>query len=178
MNLSICVPDCFPITITTVELPLLAGTEASTVLDTATTAAWSVAVALVLATNIPLILILMKTTNTFLDRIIIADCCIGVANCIFISIYKLKVIPISDIPHGCLLTIFVLLFLNTINRLLNISIAVFRYIFIIHNFLVQTSKQRRLFHFFILTLAFIPSLTMTGLTIFYRNNYYSYLSIN
>ena len=73
MNLSICVPDCFPITITTVELPLLAGTEASTVLDTATTAAWSVAVALVLATNIPLILILMKTTNTFLDKTAAGD---------------------------------------------------------------------------------------------------------
>ena len=174
MNLSICSPDCLPLTITTEELQL----QTSTVLDTATTVAWSAAVALVLATNIPLILlILMKTSNTFLDRIIITDCCIGVANCIFISIYKLNFIPISNIPHGCL-SIFFILFLNTINRLLNVSIAVFRYIFIIHNFLVQTSKQRRLFHFFVLTLAFIPSLTMTGLTIFYRNNYYSYLSIN
>ena len=177
MNLSICVPDCFPITITTVELPLLAGTEASTVLDTATTAAWSVAVALVLATNIPLILILMKTTNTFLDRIIIADCCIGVANCFFISIYKLNIIPIFNIPHGCL-SIFIILFLNTINRFLNATIAVFRYVFITHNSLVQTSKQRKLFHSLVLAIAFIPSLIMTGLTIFYRNNYYSYLSIN
>ena len=177
MNLSICSPDCLPLTITTEELQL----QTSTVLDTATTVAWSAAVALVLATNIPLILlILMKTsnTNTFLDRIIITDCCIGVANCIFISIYKLKVIPISDIPHGCLLTIFVLLFLNTINRLLNISIAVFRYIFIIHNSLVQTSKQRKLFYSLVLVIAFIPSLTMTGLTILHRNNSYSYLSIN
>ena len=171
MNLSVCSPDCLPITITSVELQLQPGAETSTVLVTAATA-------LVLVTNIPLILlILMNTSNTFLDRIIIADCCIGVANFIFISIYKLNVIQIFNISHGCF-SIFVLLFLTTINRLLNISIAVFRYIFIIHNSLVQTSKQRRMFNSLVLALAFIPSLTMTGLTIFYRNNYYFYLSIN
>ena len=173
MNLSVCSPDCLPITITSVELQLQPGAETSTVLVTAATA-------LVLVTNIPLILLIPMTTSntiTFLDRIIIADCCIGVANFIFISIYKLNVIQIFNIPHGCF-SIFVLLFLTTINRLLNISIAVFRYIFIIHNSLVQTSKQRRMFNSLVLALAFIPSLTMTGLTIFYRNNYYFYLSIN
>ena len=180
MNLYVCSPDCLPITITSMELQLLPGAETSTVLDNAATAAWSAAMALVLATNIPLILLILRktsNTNTFLDRIIITDCCIGVANCFFISIYKLNIIPIFNIPHGCL-SIFIILFLNTINRFLNATIAVFRYVFITHNSLVQTSKQRKLFHSLVLAIAFIPSLIMTGLTIFYRNNYYSYLSIN
>ena len=38
MNLSVCSPDCLPITITSVELQLQPGAETSTVLDTAATA--------------------------------------------------------------------------------------------------------------------------------------------
>ena len=140
------------------------------------TAAWTTAALLVLATNVPLIiLILSKTFNTFLDWMIIADCCIGVVSSVFVFTEKLNIISISNSPR-CF-TMFFILFLNILNRLLNISIAAFRYVFIIHNSVVQTNKQRRIFHVLILSLVFIPSLLLTGLTIYYRDNYYSYLSM-
>ena len=128
-------------------------------------AAWVTATLLVLATNLPLIILIMKqTSRTFLDWIIITDCMLGVVHMVCSSASQIYT------NNFCFIR-FIVLFLALINRFINTSISFYRYVFILHNSLVQTKRQRTMFHCLLLSLILLPAVTMTGSTIYYRHHF-------
>ena len=129
-------------------------------------AAWVTATLLVLATNLPLIILIMKqTSRTFLDWIIITDCMLGVVHMICSSASQIY----TD-NNFCFVR-FIVLFLALLNRFINTSISFYRYVFILHNSLIQTKRQRTMFHCLLLSLILVPAVTMTGATIYYRHHF-------
>ena len=132
-------------------------------------AAWVTATLLVLVTNLPLIILIMKqTSRTFLDWIIITDCMLGAVSMVCSSTVQIDRIYTND--NLCFMR-FVVLFLVLVNRFINVGISFYRYVFILHNSLVQTKRQRTMFQCLVLSLILVPAVTLTGATIYYRQHH-------
>ena len=131
-------------------------------------AAWVTATLLVLATNVPLVILIMKkASRTFLDWVIIMDCMIGAVSMVCSFATQSAQIYTNNF---CFMR-FAVLFLALVNRFINISISLYRYVFILHNSLVQTKRQRTLFQCLVLSLILLPAVTLTGATIYFRDHY-------
>ena len=131
-------------------------------------AAWVTATLLVLATNVPLIILIMKkTSRTFLDWVIIMDCMIGAVS----MVCSFATQSAQMFTNNFCFMRFAVLFLALVNRFINISISLYRYVFILHSSLVQTKRQRTLFECLLLCLILLPAVALTGATIYFREHY-------
>ena len=118
--------------------------------------------------NVPLIILIMKkTSRTFLDWIIIMDCMLGAVSMVCSSAVQIDRIYTNNF---CFIR-FIVLFLTLVNRFINISISLYRYVFILHSSLVQTKRQRTLFECLLLSLILLPAVALTAATIYFRDYY-------
>ena len=166
MNISITTDSFDIIFITNIEHKLSVSDG-----DSDRMTAWVIATLLVLATNIPLIVLIMRsTTKTFLDWMIILDCMIGAVSMVCSSAVQLK------INNLCFMT-FIVLFLTLVNRFLNVGISVYRFVFILHSNMVESKRQQTIFQDSILSFIIFPALLLTVSTVYFRDNYFPILSM-
>ena len=67
-------------------------------------------------------------------------------------------------------------YVHICNRLLNISIVICRYVFVLHSGVVESGGRRRVFQSCVLCFTFLTPLLLTVPDIYYRDNVYNYLS--
>ena len=121
----------------------------------------------ILLVNIPLLrYIFNHGCHIFINKLIAMDCCLCICNIAFIF-------PFFE-PHTCFVPIF-LFFTNVLNRLLSISIGLYRYVFVVRTTWVQTKFQRHVFSALIFGMLVLVSCSLTGFCIFYRTEYYNYM---
>ena len=126
---------------------------------------------LILGANIPVVtFIINQWSKTFLDWLILYDCFLCIGNCIGIHGQNF------DHWDGfCEFYVFFTYFKNLINRLLTAGIAIYRFILVVGSSLVWTKYQRRVFERLIFNSILFFTLYMTGLAVYYRDNYKMFL---
>ena len=129
---------------------------------------------LILGTNIPVLtFIINQRSKTFLDWLIVCDCFLCISDCIGI----LGII--FDLWDGyCEFFVFFTYFKHLNNRLLTAGIAIYRFILVVRSSLVWTKHQRGVFERLIFNSILFFTLYMTGLAVYYRENYKLFLGNN
>lgn len=127
---------------------------------------------LVVATNSPLIFFTAKQQNrTFLDNLVILDCCLCIVNMGIITIHYLNV---NANISACIIVFLPSLHIFC-NRFLTVSIVIYRYILVLHPAMVDTALKRRILESLILAAIFLLPLVITAHGVYHRNHYYYYL---
>ena len=129
--------------------------------------------ALVLVTNVPMIyFILNQRCKTFLDWSIVFDCFLCLGNLHTLSI----LIRLSDDDIGfCEYHISFMFFFNLCNRLLTMGIVIYRLILVLGGSIVFTPYQKKVLEIFIPLSILLISLNLTGLALYYREDYRHFL---
>ena len=109
-----------------------------------------------------------------LDRLFILDCSLCIFNCA-LAIILLTITEILGLEHLCFV-MFLPNYVHICNRLLNISIVICRYVFVLHSGVVESGGRRRVFQSCVLCFTFLTPLLLTVPDIYYRDNVYNYLS--
>ena len=109
-----------------------------------------------------------------LDRLFILDCSLCIFNCA-LAIFLLTVTEILGLEHLCFV-MFLPNYVHVCNRLLNISIVICRYVFVLHSAVVESGGRRRVFQSCVLCFTFLTPLLLTVPDVYYRDNVYNYLS--
>ena len=131
--------------------------------------AWTIVIC-VLITNGPVITMLLKQASmTFLDKIVVLDCCMCMVNGWIAIDYMYSI----SLPVWFFLIPFFTTFWNV---LIILVIITYRLVYILRSTWVQTKRQRYLFHTGLIMFLVITSLTMTGLCYYYRDFYLKYHS--
>ena len=112
--------------------------------------------------------------GSLLDRLFILDCSLCIFNCA-LAIFLLTVTEILGLEHLCFV-MFLPNYVHVCNRLLNISIVICRYVFVLHSAVVESGGRRRVFQSCVLCFTFLTPLLLTVPDVYYRDNVYNYLS--
>ena len=126
---------------------------------------------LIVGTNIPLIIFILKQgSKTFLDRLVVFDCflCMSNALLLFIRLFDFW-------GSICGFHIFFSFFIQLSNKLLTLGIALYRFILVLGSSLVWTQYQRKLFEKLILLTILLISVQLTGWAVYYRGDYRYFL---
>ena len=127
---------------------------------------------LVLGTNVPMIIFIMKQgSRTFLDRLIVFDCFLCLGNLHVITI--LVRTGYDDIGF-CTFQVYLSFFLNLCNKLLNLGIVIYRFILVFGSSHLVITHKRKL-EFGIPLAIFLTSSSLTGWAISYREKYRHFL---
>ena len=138
---------------------------------------------LILATNVPMIIFIMKQrSKTFLDWMIVFDCFLCLSNLYPITLglnYERNGETIHHYydNHGfgfCFWEFFIF-FCILCNRLLTLGIVIYRFALVLgSSFWFPSHRKKVLEKIIILTILFIP-LTLTGWNVYYRDHYKQFL---
>ena len=136
---------------------------------------------LILATNVPMIIFIMKQrSKTFLDWMVVFDCFLCLSNLYPITL-GLNYERIGETihhyydNHGFCFRVFFAFFFNLCNRLLTLGIVIYRLALVIGSSFWFPSHRKKNFEKIIsLTIFFIP-LILTGWNVFYRDHYKHFL---
>ena len=138
---------------------------------------------LILGTNVPMIIFIMKQKyKTFLDWMIVFDCFLCLSNLYPITLglhYDRKgnrfTINHYNDNHSFCFWVFFTFFFNLCNRLLTPGIVIYRFAFALgSSFFFSPYRKKVLKKIIILTIFFIP-LTLTGWNVYYREHYKHFL---
>ena len=128
-----------------------------------------ICVMLILTTNGYLLQFIMKQpTKTFLDWMIVLDTSLCISNISTIIMIGQRIF--------CYFIVNFSFFINISNRLLTAGIVIYRYVFVMKSHLVQTTVQRKALEILIIASILVPSLLLTGLSVYYKDYYLQYLS--
>ena len=142
--------------------------------------------AMILCTNLPLILFILKqSSKSFLDKLIVFDCVICIFNTFplikfFLSTFEYHKIIVgsSDIwVIICTCHVFFSFFANLCNRLITLGVAFYRYFLIIGSSFLWTTYQRKLFEKSVMFMILFASVNLTGWAIYYRENWKNFLGM-
>ena len=129
---------------------------------------------LILGTNLPLIIFTVnQKSKTFLDWLIIFDCILCLLN--LRTVIRLPNYSDYDTAF-CIFHVFFSYFTNLCNRLLSLGIVIYRFTLVLGSSFVFSSNQKRVLENIILSAILLSSLILTGLAIYYREDYYFFLS--
>ena len=128
-----------------------------------------VSVLLILTTNGYLLQFIIKQpTKTFLDWMMILDISLCISNIVTIVMIGQRIF--------CHFISKFSFFINICNRLLTAGIVIYRYVFVMKSHLVQTTVQRKALEILIIASILVPSLLLTGFSVYYKDYYLQYLS--
>ena len=129
--------------------------------------------AFILVTNVPMIfLIINQRCKTFLDWSTVFDCFLCLGNLHTLSI----LIRLSDDDIGfCEYHISFMFFFSLCNRLLTLGIVIYRFILVLGRSIVFTTHQKKVLEIFIPLSILLISLILTGLALYYREDYRHFL---
>ena len=141
-----------------------------------------VACGLILATNVPMIVFIMKQgSKTFLDWMIVFDCFLCLSNLYPVTKFGLnyerngETIHYYYDNHGFCFWVFFIFFCNLCNRLLTLGIVIYRFALVLgSSFWFPSHRKKVLEKIIIFTIFFIP-LTLTGWNVYYREHYKHFL---
>ena len=131
---------------------------------------------LILGTNLPLILFIVKQEfKTFLDWLIIFDCIL----CLFNLRSVILLLNYSNFNAVfCICHVFFSFFTNLCNRLLSLGIVIYRFTLVLGSSFVFSSHKKKVLENIVLLAILLSSLNLTGWAIYYREDYRYFLSIN
>ena len=139
---------------------------------------------LILGTNVPLIMFIMKQgSKTFLDWLIVIDCLLCLSNLHVIALGPKNSITnewngIMEHYYGnsvfCF-RVFLILFCNLTNRLLTLGIVIYRFATVLGSAFLFSSKQIKVLEYFILITILLTSLNLTGWAVYYREDFRPFL---
>jgi len=128
-----------------------------------------ICVMLILTTNGYLLQFIMKQpTKTFLDWMIVLDTSLCISNISTIIMIGQRIF--------CYFIVNFSFFINISNRLLTAGIVIYQYVFVMKSHLVQTTVQRKALEILIIASILVPSLLLTGLSVYYKDYYLQYLT--
>ena len=129
---------------------------------------------LILGTNLPLIIFMVKQeSKTFLDWLIIFDCILCLFNLRSVIILQ----NYSDFDAVfCICHVFFSFFTNLCNRLLSLGIVIYRVTLVLGSSFVFSSNKKKVLENLVLLVILLPSLNLTGWAIYYREDYIYFLS--
>ena len=126
---------------------------------------------LIVGTNIPLIIFILKqSSKTFLDRLVLIDCFLCMSNALLLFI---RLFDSWGSICGC--HIFFSFYIQLSNKLLTLGIALYRFILVLGSSLVWTQYQRKSFEKLILLTILLISVQLTGWAVYYREDYRYFL---
>ena len=111
--------------------------------------------------------------QTFLDWLIILDCSLCIITILNICIYKVGSQGVIGF-YFCF-PWFSLFFLALCNKLLTVSIVIYRYIFVAHSSIVETKRKRTVFKLLLFLFILLPSALLTSAAVYHRENSFYYL---
>ena len=136
-----------------------------------------ISVIMIFSSNGYLINIIMKQTNSLLDWIMLIDSFIGIFNSIRIVLnLVIGTVVLNNIPV-CLILNFFNYYINVCNKLITMSIAIYRYVFVVKHEFVQDAGRRQSFSQTLFSSIFILSAVMTGYAVFFKEKYKYFLSM-
>ena len=122
---------------------------------------------LILGTNVPIIIFIMNQgSKTFLDWLIIFDCCL----CLSDLRVVILVLNYSDFVDFCICHVFLSFCTSLCNRLLSFGIVIYRLILVLGSAFVFSSSQKKVLENIILLAILFISLNLTGWAIYYRED--------
>ena len=125
---------------------------------------------LIVGTNVPLIIfILNQGSKTFLDWLIVFDCFLCMSNSLLLLIRLF-----NFWGSICGFHVFFSFFTNLCNRLLTLGVAFYRFTLVLGS-IVWTSYQKKILEKSILLAIFLISFHLTGLAVYYREDYRHFL---
>ena len=126
---------------------------------------------LILGTNVPMITFIKnQPSKTFLDWMILFDCCLCLG--------ELIAILIRSFDSFCVYNVFFSFFKHLCNRLLTIGIGIYRFTVVLGSSLVWSTRQKRVFEKIIWNAILLISLYTTAWAVYYRDNYRHFLGDN
>ena len=148
---------------------------------------------LILATNVPLIIFIMKVSRiqfqlkiksrtslimqqksmTFLDRLVVLDCGLCISN-VYILIHFGDISGVVDLG-SCAFYVFMFFQVNLINKLLTLGIVIYRFALVLCSSVVRTPYQRKSIENCILMFIFWTSFILTSWAFYYREDSRQYL---
>ena len=122
---------------------------------------------LILGTNVPIIIFIMNQgSKTFLDWLIIFDCCL----CLSDLRVVILILNYSDFVDFCICHVFLSFFTNLCNRLLSFGIVIYRLTLVLGSTLVFSSSQKKVLENIIILATLLISFNLTGWAIYYRED--------
>ena len=132
---------------------------------------------LIFSSNGYLINILRKQTSSILDWIMLIDLLIGIINSVRLVLnFVMGSVVLNNIPL-CMILNFFNYYINVCNKLITMSIAVYRYVFVVKHEFVQDAVRRQSFSQTLFSSIFILSAVMTGYAVFFKEKYKYFLSM-
>ena len=126
---------------------------------------------LILGTNVPMITFIKnQPSKTFLDWMILFDCCLCLG--------ELIAILIRSFDSFCVYNVFFSFFKHLCNRLLTIGIAIYRFTLVLGSSYFWSTRQKRVFEKIIWNAILLISLYTTAWAVYYRDNYRHFLGNN
>ena len=139
---------------------------------------------LILATNVPMIMFIMKQgSKTFLDWLIVIDCLLCLSNLHVIALgpKNNKINEWNGIMEhyygnsGFCFRVFITLFCNLANKLLTLGIVIYRFTLVLGSSFLFSKKQIKVLEYIILLAILLTSLNLTGWAVYYREDYRHFL---
>ena len=128
---------------------------------------------LILGTNVPMIIFtLNQGSKTFLDWLIVFDCFLCLSN--LPVVIFLRHFSDNDVDF-CICYVFFSFFTNLCNRLLTLSIAIYRFTLVLGSSFVFSTYQKKFFENIIMLSILLISLNLTGWAVYYREDYKFFL---
>ena len=132
---------------------------------------------LIYLTNGFLINITMKQRNkSALDMMMLMDSILCIFNSlVIIRTGLLATSSYEDSLVACYFFNFFNYFVTTFNRLVNVGIVVYRFVFVLQHSFVQGHCQRKKFIQILFSSMFVTSTVLTGFSAYYKDSYYHHL---
>ena len=130
---------------------------------------------LINTTNGSLIHVILKKSKSALDWMMLMDSLLCILNSIDIIRQGIIVTTHPENLPLCLFFNFSDYFINICNRLLTISIVVYRYVFVLQHKLVERNGHRQIFVKCLFSSIFITAAILTGYAIYFRDLYQDHL---
>ena len=126
---------------------------------------------LIIGTNGSMIKFIMSQgTKTFLDWLIVYDCCLCLSN-----IPVLVLLSDFVVQDFCAYHVFFAFFVNLSNKLLTIGIVIYRFTLVIGSSIVVSKYQKKNLENLIILFILVTSFYLTGWAFYYREDYRYFL---
>ena len=132
--------------------------------------AW-ISLILINLSNGYLIYVIKTQMRSALDWLILMDSILCILSCI--SIIRLGILGPLSTPF-CFIITFFSYFISVSNKLITMSISIYRYVFVVHYMKMREQINRKIFNVTLFSLIIFPSIVLTGFCIYYRDEYINY----
>ena len=118
-----------------------------------------------------LICVIKNQMRSTLDWLILMDSILCILSCI--SIIRLGILGPLSTPF-CFIITFLSYFISVSNKLVTMSISIYRYVLVVHYMKMREQINRKTFNVTLFSSIIFPSIVLTGFCIYYRENYMNY----